>query len=136
MIHFKLRSLTFLPVKKFPRLIQIFQQDRFRMNIVDFLSCSLFFDKICIVTVHMLSRVKIAKIDVRVWPMSGQGLEILPESLTHLLRGGRTVTETTCRWEMDSRTLALIRRKLGLFTSIRGDKANEPSERGLAAWCN
>lgn len=30
--------------------------------------------------------------------------------------------------------LALSRRRLDLLTSIRGDKANEPSERSLVAW--
>lgn len=36
----------------------------------------------------MLGRIKIAKTDVRVWHMSKLELEILPKSLTHLLRVG------------------------------------------------
>lgn len=66
--------------------------------------------------------------------MNRQGVEIVPESLTHLWRGGRPATRVTWRWETDCRTLALSRRKLDLLTSIRGDKANEPSERGR--WCD
>ena len=62
--------------------------------------------------------------------MSRQGVEIVPESLTHLRRGGRTATRAIWRWETDCRTLALSGRKLDLLTSIRGDKANESSERG------
>lgn len=61
-------------------------------------------------------------------------METLPKSLTRLWRGGRTVAQVTWRWEMDFRTLALSARKLDLLTNLRGDKANEPSERGLVAW--
>lgn len=62
--------------------------------------------------------------------MSPQGVEIVPESLTPLRRGGRTATWAIRRWETDCRTLALSGRKLALLTIIRGDKANESSERG------
>lgn len=62
--------------------------------------------------------------------MSPQGVEIVPESLTPLRRGGRTATWAIQRWETDCRTLALSGRKLALLTIIRGDKANESSERG------
>lgn len=61
--------------------------------------------------------------------MNRQGLESLPKSLTQ-----RPVTQATWRREVDSRTLALSRRRLDLLTSIRGDKANEPSERSLVVW--
>lgn len=61
--------------------------------------------------------------------MNRQGLQSLPKSLTQ-----RPVTPATWRRGADSRTLALRRRRLDLLTSIRGDKANEPSERSLLAW--
>ena len=84
----------------------------------------------------MLGRVRIPEIDVRVGTWTGRGWRSCQNLLTHHRRGGGPVTQATWRGEMDSRTLAPSRRKLGPSTGIRGYKTNEPSEGVLVAWHN
>lgn len=113
----------------------MFQQDRLRMTIVDFPFCSLFFNKAYIVAITCWRESR--------WQRLTWELEHEQAGTRDPARISRPSWErwenwhrATCRQETDSRTLALSRRVLDLLTSIRGDKANKPSEGGLVSCHN
>lgn len=87
-----------------------------------FLFCSVVFETACIVAIihHVRVRTEITNRMCCEWVRA------------YITCSGRNVMELALRQE--DRTLTHLRRKLGLFTSIRDNRANKPSERpgGLA----
>lgn len=82
-----------------------------------FLFCSVVFETACIVAIihHVRVRTEITNRMCCEWVRA------------YITCSGRNVMELALRQE--DRTLTHLRRKLGLFTSIRDNRANKPSER-------